>query len=188
MTTTFETLKAQVPDYAKDVRMNVGSLSTINTLNPQQLWGAIMSCAMATRNASVLQAAVTEATPHLSVEAMNAAKTAGALMAMNNIYYRFTHLVGNADYQKLPARLRMNAIGNPGVDKLDFELWSLGVSAINGCGLCIESHESHVTSNGATKEMVQDTVRIAAILQSLAVTLEAEVALGVNSQGQSLAA
>ena len=184
----FETLKSQVPDYAKDVRMNVGSLSTITTLNPQQLWGTVVACAMATRNPSVLQAAAAEATPHLSAEALNAAKTAGALMAMNNIYYRFTHLVGNADYQKLPARLRMNAIANPGVDKLDFELWSLGVSAINGCGLCIESHESHVTSNGATKEMVQDTIRIAAILQSLAVTLETEATLASNQTSQAMAA
>lgn len=174
---TFEELKNRVPDYAKDVRMNVGSLTTINSLTPQQLWGTVVACAMATRNADVLGAAVTEATNQLSTEAMNAAKTAGALMAMNNIYYRFLHLVNKPDYKNLPARLRMNGMANPGVDKLDFELWSLGVSAINGCGMCIESHEHHVSQNGASKEAVQDVVRIAAILQSLAVTLETEQAL-----------
>ena len=110
---TFEQLKNRVPDYAKDVRMNVGSLTTISSLTQQQLWGTIVACAIATRNQDVLAAAVTEATPHLSNEAMDAAKTAGLLMTMNNIYYRFTHLVGK-DYGKLPARLRMNAMANPG--------------------------------------------------------------------------
>ena len=93
--------------------------------------------------------------------ATNAAKAAAAVMAMNNVYYRFTHLVEKPDYSTMPARLRMNVIGNPGVDQLDFELWSLAVSAINGCGKCIESHEHEVISKGATKEMVQDAVRIA---------------------------
>lgn len=182
---TFEDLKNRIPDYAKDVRMNVGSLPAITSLNPQQLWGAIVACATATRNADVIQASVAEALPHMSAEAMSAAKTAGALMAMNNIYYRFTHLVGNKDYLQLPARLRMNGMANPGVDKLDFELWSLGVSAINGCGMCIESHEHHVVNNGATKDMVQDVVRIAAILHSLAVTLEMEDAISGSSIAQA---
>lgn len=181
----FEDLKNRVPEYAKDVRMNVGSMSTITSLTPQQLWGTVVACAMATRNADVLTAAVTEASSILSPEAMNAAKTAGALMAMNNIYYRFTHLVGKADYKTMPARLRMNGMANPGVDKVDFELWSLGVSAINGCGMCMESHEHHVVTNGASKEAVQDVVRIAAILNSLAVTLDTEAALGNTTLAQA---
>lgn len=180
----FEDLKARIPDYAKDVRMNLGSLSTINTLTAQQTWGTVVACAMATRNSDLLNAAVTEASGHLSAEAMNGAKTAGALMAMNNIYYRFLHLVGKEDYKTLPARLRMNGMANPGVDKLDFELFSLGVSAINGCGMCIESHEHHVVNNGASKEMVQDVIRIAAILNSVAITLDTEASLG-NSIAQA---
>ena len=70
-----------------------------------------------------------------------AARAAASIMAMNNIYYRFTHLASAPDYKTLPARLRMNVIGKPGVDKADFELWCLAVSAINGCGVCIDSHE-----------------------------------------------
>ena len=62
-------------------------------------------------------------------------------MAMNNIYYRFVHLVHAADYKTMPAKLRMNAMAKPGVDKVDFELWSLAVSAVNGCGMCLEAHE-----------------------------------------------
>ncbi len=61
-------------------------------------------------------------------------------MAMNNVYYRFTHLAGNQEYRNMPAKLRMNVIGATGIDKIDFELFSLAVSAINGCGMCIDAH------------------------------------------------
>src|SRR6201999_3161706 len=99
---------------------------------------------------------------HLSPEALNAAKAAAAIMAMNNIYYRFTHLASNAEYRTLPAKLRMNVIGNPGVDKADFELWSLAVSAVNGCGMCIDSHEHELRKAGLTTEAIQAAVRIPA--------------------------
>jgi alkyl hydroperoxide reductase subunit D len=98
-------------------------------------------------------------------------------MAMNNVYYRFTHLVGG-DYASMPARLRMNVIAKPGVEKADFELWSLAVSAVNGCGMCMESHEKMVRGAGLTQEQVQAAVRIAAVVHAVAATLDGEAALG----------
>jgi alkyl hydroperoxide reductase subunit D len=92
-------------------------------------------------------------------------------MAMNNVYYRFTHLVSDTDYRSMPARLRMQVIANPGVPKADFELACLAVSAINGCGACLEAHAHQVTTAGLTKEAVQSAVRIAAVLQATAQAL-----------------
>ncbi|NDC56407.1 MAG: alkyl hydroperoxide reductase, partial [Alphaproteobacteria bacterium] len=77
------------------------------------------------------------------------------------------------DYRNMPARLRMTAIANPGVERVDFELMCLGVSAINGCGMCLESHAHEVLTKGQTRDAVQEALRIAAIVQSLAVALEA---------------
>ncbi len=94
-------------------------------------------------------------------------------MAMNNIYYRFVHLASNKEYATMPARLRMNVIANPGVDKADFELWSLAVSAINGCGACIDAHEKVLTEAGVAAATIQTAVRFAAIIQSVAVAIEA---------------
>ena len=108
---------------------------------------------------------------------MKAAKTAAAIMGMNNIYYRFVHLTSQKDYATMPAKLRMNAIANPGVSHLDFELYSLAVSAINGCGMCIDSHERVVVEKGATREMVQNVVRIASVIHAVAVTLDGEETL-----------
>jgi alkyl hydroperoxide reductase subunit D len=95
-------------------------------------------------------------------------------MAMNNVYYRFVHLASNKTYASLPAKLRMSVIGNPGVPKADFELWSLAVSAINGCGMCIDAHEKVLRETGVETAAIQTAVRFAAILQSVAIALEAK--------------
>jgi alkyl hydroperoxide reductase subunit D len=110
--------------------------------------------------------------PQLDAAQAAAARAAAAIMGMNNVYYRFVHLAGNPDYTTLPARLRMNVIGNPGVPKTDFELYSLAVSAINGCGACVASHDKVVRQAGITAEGVQSAVRIAAVIHGVAVALE----------------
>ena len=173
---SIETLKSQLPEYAKDLKLNLASAVAEAALNDQQRWGALVATAIASRNGTVIRAIEAEAKAKLSPEALTAAKTAAAIMAMNNIYYRFVHLVGQDDYRTMPARLRMNALAKPGVEKADFELWSLAVSAVNGCGLCIESHEKVLRAHGVSRETIQAAVRIAAVVHAVAVTLEAEAA------------
>jgi len=173
---SLEALRNALPDYAKDQKLNLGSLATEPVLTEQQRAGCFVVSAIASRNAQVTQAIVAEFGPKLGAEALVAAKAAASIMAMNNIYYRFTHLV-HGDYAQMPAKLRMNVMAKPGVDKADFELWSLAVSAINGCGMCMESHEKVVLQHGIGKEAVQAAVRIAAVVHAVAVTLEAEAAL-----------
>ncbi len=182
---TLEEVRASLPAYAKDLKLNLGSVLKPESLSEQQLWGTALASAIASRNAVLTSAIATEAEAKLTPEAQQAAKTAASLMGMNNIYYRFTHLIGHDDYLKLPARLRMNAMANPGVDKLDFELWSLAVSAINGCGLCLESHERELKTKGASKAQIQDAVRIAATLHAVAVVLDGEAALGETAISQA---
>jgi alkyl hydroperoxide reductase subunit D len=171
---SIETLKAALPDYAKDLKLNLSSLANETLLSEQQKAGAFIASAIASRNPQVIEAVTAEFGPRLSPQALNAAKTAAALMAMNNVYYRFVHLASAADYKTLPAKLRMNAIANPGVDKVDFELWSLAVSAVNGCGMCIDAHEKVVRQAGLSAEQVQAAVRIAAVVHAVAVTLETD--------------
>jgi alkyl hydroperoxide reductase subunit D len=173
---SIETLKAAIPDYAKDIKLNLGSLAMDATLTPQQLAGTFVASALASRNATVIQSIVAEFGARLSPEALAAAKAAAAIMAMNNVYYRFVHLVGG-DYANMPAKLRMNVIGKPGVEKVDFELWSLAVSAVNGCGMCLTSHEKVVREGGLSQEQVQAAVRIAAVVHAVAAILDGEDAL-----------
>jgi len=91
---------------------------------------------------------------------------------MNNIYYRFTHLVEDPEYQTLRASLRMNVMANPGCGKIDFELASLAVSAINGCGKCVDSHEKTLRKHEVPALAIQSAVRIASVIHAVAVTIE----------------
>ena len=172
-----DALKEALPAYARDTKLNLSSVITTSKLPEQQLWGTVVAVALASRSARVIQELVEEAKGHLTDEAMTAAKAAASVMAMNNIYYRTVHLLGDEEYANLPARLRMQVIGNPGVDKNDFELWCLAVSAVNGCGRCLESHEKVLRSAGWTREPIQEAVRIAAVVHAAAATLDGEAAL-----------
>ena len=171
---SIEALKDALPDYAKDLKLNLSSLAQDTSLTEQQRAGAFIACALASRERSTTSAILNEFSAKLSPEALNAAQAAASIMAMNNIYYRFTHLASAPDYKTLPARLRMNVIGKPGVDKVDFELWCLAVSAINGCGVCIDSHETILRQAGLSAEQIQAAVRIAAVVHAVAATLDGE--------------
>jgi alkyl hydroperoxide reductase subunit D len=172
-----DALKEALPAYAKDTRLNLSSVITTSKLPEQQLWGTVVATALASRSTTVIRELVEEAKGHLTDEAMTAAKAAASVMAMNNVYYRTMHLIGDEEYANLPARLRMQVIGNPGVDKTDFELWCLAVSAVNGCGRCLESHEKVLRAAGLSREPIQEAVRIAAVVHAVAATLDAEAAL-----------
>ena len=171
---SIEALKDALPDYAKDLKLNLSSLAQDVSLSEQQRAGTFIACALASRERTTTSAIMSEFASKLSPEALNAARAAASIMAMNNIYYRFTHLASAPDYKTLPARLRMNVIAKPGVDKVDFELWCLAVSAINGCGVCIDSHEKILRDAGFTAEQIQAAVRIAAIVHAVAATLDGE--------------
>ena len=170
---SIESLKDRLPAFAKDAKLNLSSMLSDESLPEQQRYGLFLACAIATRNPDVTRAFDALARQHLSPQALDAARAAATVMAMNNIYYRFVHLASNKTYESMPARLRMNVIANPGVDKADFELWSLAVSAINGCGKCIDAHDKVLRDAGVSDDAIQAAVRFASIIQSVAVGLEA---------------
>jgi alkyl hydroperoxide reductase subunit D len=82
----------------------------------------------------------------------------------------------NREYATLPAKLRMNVIANPGVDKNDFELWCTAVSAINGCGMCLDSHEEELRKRAVSTQVIQTALRIAAVVNAASRIVVAEEA------------
>ena len=176
---TLEQLRDAIPDYAKDLKLNLGSvLATTGApgLNERQIWMIALATAIASRNASFARRIEELAAAVLDPAAVTGAKAAAAIMGMHNIYYRFTHLVEDAEYRTMPARLRMNVIGNPGIDKADFELLSLAVSAVNGCGMCMNSHDAVLKKHGVAREAIQSAVRIGSVIQAVAGVLAYEAA------------
>lgn len=169
---SIQSIRDILPEYAKDQRLNISRVLEAPGLTAQQIWGTAVACAIAARNPQLRDAVYAEAREHLSDEAFDAARGAAVVMGMNNVYYRFTHMISDEDYGRMPAQLRMNIIAKPGVDKIDFELWCLAVSTINACEMCIDSHEKVVRGGGVSKEGVQGAVRIAAVMAALATALE----------------
>ena len=157
-----------LPDYAKDIRLNLNSLAGDQTLNDQRKYGLLLACAHGSGYKPIVEAAEAEVAGKLSPEAANAARAAAAVMAMNNVYYRFVHLASNKEYGQMPAKLRMNVIGSPGIEKDDFELFSLAVSAMNGCGLCIDSHEKVLRQHGVAADVIQTAARVGAVIKAAA--------------------
>ena len=174
---SLDALKNRIPDYAKDIKLNVSSLGRESVLDDQKKYGCFLASAYAIGDREVLTDILGEVEDKLSAEAISGAKAAAAIMGMNNVYYRFVHLASASDYKTLPAKLRMNVIANPGVDKADFELWSLAVSAINGCGMCIDAHEAELRKAGLSAEQIQAAVRIASTVNAAASIVRAENAL-----------
>ena len=172
---TLTELRNALPDYAKDLKLNLDSvLSETGAagLDGRQVRAIALASAIAARHAPLVAALEAFAAEQLSADECSGAKAASAIMAMNNIYYRATHLIHNDEYGQLRAGLRMNIMANPGLDKITFELASLAVSAINGCGACMDSHERVIRDHGVSAQGVQSALKIGAVVHAVAVVLE----------------
>ena len=172
-----DALRERIPDYAKDLRLNLSSVLTPQGapgLSEAQLWMTALASAIASRNAELARVVESAALEKLDAAQAEAARAAAAIMGMNNVYYRFLHLVEDDEYAKLPAKLRMNVIGSPGIPKADFELVSLAVSAVNGCGKCVTAHERVLRQHEVGRESVQSAVRIASVIHAIAGVLDYE--------------
>ena len=175
---SLDTLRDALPAYAKDISLNLGSLASETVLTDQQKWGAFVASAHAVGTPTVVKAVEAAAdAAGLSAEAKTAAKAAAAIMGMNNVYYRSLHLMKNQEYTTIPARLRMNILANPGVEKVDFELWSTAVSAVNGCGMCLDAHEAELKKHGVPTQNIQAALRIAAVVNAASRVIAGEAAL-----------
>jgi len=165
-----EAFKNVMPEYAKDIKLNLSAILTEEgapDLTQKQIYFIALAAAFAVKNKNLIDALLAEH-HQLSAEEITAAKSAAVIMAMNNVYYRFVHLVSDKNYAAMPAKLRMSVIGNPGIDKVDFELASLAVSAINACGMCIDAHANELMKKGISKTGIQSCVRIAAVINAAA--------------------
>ena len=172
---TLETLRAAIPDFAKDLRLNLESVlaeTGAPGLAARQIHAVAYASAIASRHRPLTDALEAQAKASLSDAELGGVRTAAALMAMTNVYYRFVHLVEEPEYGTLRAGLRMNAMASPGVDKATFELCALAVSAVNGCGACLASHEKTLRQHGLGAQAIQSAARIAAVVHAVAVTLE----------------
>jgi alkyl hydroperoxide reductase subunit D len=172
---SLEVVRGELTDAHRDTRLNLQSVLENNSLTPEQRWGVAVACAFAARNELIKKAMLHEARQALGEKAdpvIEDARAAASLMGMNNVYYRFRHMVGKESYSTKRAGLRMNRLVQVSTNKVDFELVCLAVSAINGCETCVQAHEKVVIEGGLSEDQVHDAVRIASVVHAAAVGLE----------------
>jgi alkyl hydroperoxide reductase subunit D len=164
-----ETYRENLKDYAKDIRLNLSTLLTPEgapSLTPKQIATIALACAYSARAKGLVGSFLADFATVLGDAEVEAAKAAATIMAMNNVFYRTQHHAENEELKKLPPRLRMNVIGKPGIEKVDFELACLAVSAIAGCDRCVNSHVNEVLKAGLPIEAAHSAIRIAATVQA----------------------
>ncbi len=172
---SLETLKDLVKDYGRDIRINLDSVLSAEGapgLSDTQIFGTFLASAYATKSEKLKELAEEVVSGKLAVEEIEGIKAAVTIMGMNNIYYRYLHILeGQDELKKLPAKLRMTIIGKPGIEKVNFELYSLAVSAITGCGMCINAHVHEVKKGGIEELGIQSAIRIASVTNATAQAL-----------------
>ena len=167
-----EQLASEICDAGRDIKLNLQAVLAPGSLTPEQRWGVAIACAVASRNVRLQVAVIADARAEISAAVVEDAVAAAAIMGMNNVYYRFRHLIGKPSYGDRPARLRMNRLVKPAGKKVDFELYALAASAVGGCESCMRAHERVVIEGGLTEEQVHDAIRIAATVHAAAICLE----------------
>ena len=171
---SLDKIKEHIPEYAKDLKLNLSTVSRCETLSQKQTYGCMYACALVSQHPGMAKMVLEDSGNVLEDADVTGAKSAASIMSMNNIYYRFAHMIGDDEIEKMPAKLRMNVIGKPGCDKTDFECWSLAVSVINNCQKCIQAHYSQLQNAGFTKQQIQDIARISSTVRAVAEVLKWE--------------
>ena len=164
-------LKDSLPEYAKDIKLNLDAVVNRSTIDPDQVTYLAVAAAFATGNGKLLGFIASGATDEVE---RNAALTAGALMAQNNVWYPYVEMADDSALSGLPAQLRMNAIASHGgTTKAKFEAYSLASSIIGKCHFCVKAHYETLKQEGYTIEQLRDIGRIAATINALSKILSA---------------
>ena len=160
-------VKNSIPDHAKDIKLNLDSVINRSGLDDVDAHACALAAAIASSNGE-LAYEIQHNGPLRGTDEREAAKTAAALMAMNNVYYPFVEMTGEEELKKSPAGLRMNAYAtHGGVTKKKFEMYALSASIVGKCHFCVKSHYDILKKEGMTVQQLQSVARIASVVAAL---------------------
>ncbi|MEO8154210.1 MAG: carboxymuconolactone decarboxylase family protein [Rhizobacter sp.] len=156
-------IKELIPDYAKDIRLNIDGVIARSSLSPEDAVGVALAAAFAAKSKPLID--IFKA--NLPEAEANAALTAASLMGMNNAWYPFVEMANDEELKTVRAELRMNAYAtNGGVEKKKFESYALAASIVGKCHFCVGSHYALLKKEGLTTQQLRDIGRIAAVVNA----------------------
>jgi alkyl hydroperoxide reductase subunit D len=166
-------IKNSIPDYAKDIRLNVDSTIARSSLEGNDAVGVALAAAFAAKSKFIID--LIKNSGNISPEEIQAAMTAASLMGMNNVWYPFVEMADDEDLKTQGAQLRMNAYANNGgVDKRRFEMYALAASIVGKCHFCVKSHFDLLRKEGMSTTQLRDVGRIAAVINAASQVIAAE--------------
>lgn len=167
-------IKERIPDYAKDIRLNLDSTIARSSLEGNDALGVALAAAFAAKCTTLVEAIRSAGV--LSPEELNGALTAAALMGMNNAWYPYVEMANDADLKTQRAELRMTAYAtHGGVDKRRFEMYALAASIVGKCHFCVNSHYTLLKNEqGMSAQQLRDVGRIASVVNAVAQVLAVE--------------
>lgn len=158
--------------YLKDIKVSLSTAINATSLTKKEAYFIALSIAANEKNEKLKNAFLAKAVEEGATEKEIAEVIAcTSLMNANNVYYRFRHFMHDEFYDTAQAGIRMGIMASPVLGKEFFELLSTAVSAVNGCQMCVTSHEKALLGHGTTKQRIHDAVRLAAVIKSLAVII-----------------
>ena len=168
-----EAIRAEIPEVAKDLRLNLSAVLSDGSLAAPERWGVAIAVALASRSRRLAEALIASRPEEVTDKTVEDAVAAASLMGMTNVFYRFRHLVGKPSYEQKPAKLRMMRLAKPASSKAAFELFCLAVSAVNACETCVRAHEATLLEHGTTEDQIHDAIRVASVVHGAAVAIDA---------------
>ena len=172
---------AEIPEVAKNLRLNLSAVLAGGTLAPSERWGVAIAVALASRSRRLAEALIASRPEEVTAKTVEDAVAAATLTSMSNVLYRFRHLVDKPSYDQKPTRLRMKRLTGPATTRAAFELFSLAVSVVNACAICVRSHEATLLEHGTTEDQIHDAVRIASVVHGAAVALDSTSLISEHS-------
>ena len=158
--------------YLKDIKVSLSTAINAESLTKKESYFIALSIAANENNETLKNAFLAKAVEEGANEKEIAEVIAcTSLMNANNVYYRFRHFMHDEFYDTAQAGIRMGIMASPVLGKEFFELLSTAVSAVNGCQMCVTSHEKALLGHGTTKQRIHDAVRLAAVIKSLSVVI-----------------
>ena len=172
---SLENIKQALPDYARDLKINFENIfnpENSTGLTQKQIFGSALSVSFSVKNSFLAKNLLESNENPLSDTDIKGVKTAVSLMGMNNVYYRSLHLAEDEELSKRPAGLRMMIMQKHGIFQIDFEVYSLAVSCLFGCGMCIKSHSLKLKKEGLSLSGIQSVFKTAAVIQGVNQSLD----------------
>ncbi len=158
--------------YAKDLKANLQQALKNNELSPKESAFIGLSVSVNDRSNAGIDVFTALSKKHGATnDEITEVYSCTSLLAMNNVFYKFRHMVDKEFYSKSPAGIKMSVVGKPVLGKEFFELLSLVVSALNGCEQCIKSHENSILKHGCSEARVYEAIKSASIFRGLIVLL-----------------